>query len=269
MAGTVVRISIAPVKALGLVHPQEVELGERGVAADRRFWLVNGEGRMVNGKVYPELMQVRPEWDEQTRRLALHFPDGSVVAGNVEPGEPFAAEMYGEPHPSRAVPGPWQEALSEFVDAPLTLLWSEGGAADRGDEADGWVSVVSRASLARLGQAAGVDAPVDGRRFRMLFEIDGVGPHEEDTWIGGQVQIGEAVVAPVGDVGRCAVTKCDPDTGVSDLDTLRALASYRREGKTEPLPLGIYGAVLAPGRVREGDAVRPGAAVSQRELSTG
>jgi hypothetical protein len=39
---------------------------------------------------------------------------------------------------------------------------------------------------------------VDGRRFRMLFEIDGVGPHEEDSWIGHEVQIGHAVVADRG-----------------------------------------------------------------------
>ena len=66
---------------------------------------------------------------------------------------------------------------------------------------------------------------MDGRRFRMLFEIDGVDPHEEDTWIGQPVQIGDAVVAPIGDVGRCVVTKRDPDTGMFDLDTLGALAA--------------------------------------------
>jgi hypothetical protein len=87
----------------------------------------------------------------------------------------------------------------------------------------------------------------------MLFEIDGVGAHEEDEWIGGRVQVGDAVIEPVGDVGRCVVTKCDPDTGVSDLDTLGALGRYRREGRTEPLPMGVYCDVLVPGRVRMGD----------------
>ena len=261
MPASVVRISIAPVKALGLVHPQEVELRPTGVDGDRRFWLVSADGRLVNGKAYPRLMRVRPEWDETSRRLALRFPDGALAEGIVDPGEPVAAVMYGEPHPSRSVAGPWQAALSEFVGAPLTLLWSERGAADRGSDA-GWMSLVSQASLARLGKEAGVHAPVDGRRFRMLFEIDGVGPHEEDGWIGERVRIGDAVVSPVGDVGRCAVTKCDPDTGVSDLDTLGALANYRREGRTEPLPLGVYGDVLVPGRVSVGDPVVPEVTVS-------
>lgn len=255
MEGRVVRISIAPVKALALVHPEEVQLDVGGVAGDRRFWLVDAEGRLVNGKEHAPLQRVRPTWDEATRRLALAFPDGAVVEGVVEPGEPVAATLYGEPHPSRRVPGPWEEALSAYAREPLTLLWSERGAPDRVDRG-GVATIVSRGSLERLREEAGVDGPVDGRRFRMLFEIDGVGAHEEDAWIGARVEVGAAVVAPLGDVGRCVVTTRDPDTAVRDLDTLGVLAAYRREGRAEPLPFGVYAAVAVPGRVRVGDPVR-------------
>jgi uncharacterized protein YcbX len=202
-------------------------------------------------------MRVQPEWDEDSRRLALVFPDGSIVEGHVEPGEPFAAELYRTPHPSRLVPGPWQDALSEFVGEPIAILWSEGGAQDRGNDHGGWASLISRGSLEALRAEAGAAEPVDGRRFRMLFEIDGVEAHEEDTWLGNRVAIGDAVIAPVGDVGRCVVTTCDPDTAVSDFDTLKLLAGYRPEGVTEPLPFGVYCDVAVPGRVRVGDAVRP------------
>ena len=257
MEGHVARICIAPVKALHVVNPDEVELTHAGVVGDRRFWLVDRSRRLVNGKGHPELMRVHPEWDEASRRLALTFPDGSVVEGEVEPGEPFEAELYRTPHPSRLVPGPWQEALSEFAGEPLTLLWSERGAQDRGNDRGGWATLVSRGSLDHLGSEAGATEPVDGRRFRMLFEIDGVEPHEEDTWLGNRVAIGNAVVVPLGDVGRCVVTTCDPDTAVSDLDTLKTLARYRPDGVVEPLPFGVYCDVAVPGRVRVGDAVRP------------
>ncbi|MFZ0343144.1 MAG: MOSC N-terminal beta barrel domain-containing protein [Gaiellaceae bacterium] len=257
MAGHVVRICVAPVKALHVLNPEEVELTHAGVAGDRRFWLVDATRRLVNGKRHPELMRVQADWDEELRRLALAFPDGSLVEGEVVPGEPFEAELYGSPHPSRLVPGPWQEALSKFAGEPLTLLWSERGAQDRGSDRGGWASLVSRGSLDRLRAEAGATEAVDGRRFRMLFEIDGVEPHEEDTWLGKRVTIGDAVIVPLGDVGRCVVTTCDPDSGVSDLDTLKLLAGYRREGMTEPLPFGVYCNVAVPGRVRVGDAVRP------------
>lgn len=255
MDGRVVRISIAPVKALHLVNPDEVELGRAGVTGDRRFWLVDANRRLVNGKRHPELMRVRPQWDESSRRLALAFPDGLVVEGEVSPGEPFAAELYRTAHPSRTVPGPWQQALSEFAGEPLALLWSDGGAQDRGNDRGGWASLISRGSLERLRAEAGADEPVDGRRFRMLFEIDGVEAHAEDVWLGRQVAIGDAVIVPVGDIGRCVVTTCDPDTAVSDFDTLKLLAGYRRDGVTEPLPFGVYCDVAVPGRVRVGDPV--------------
>ena len=256
MEGRVARISIAPVKALHVVNPEEVELGPAGVAGDRRFWLVDANGRLVNDKRRPKLLRVHVEWDEATRRLVLEFPDGRRSEGIVEPGDLVEPVLYDRPHPSRTVPGPWQDALSEYAGEPLTLCWSEGGAVDRG-VGGGAVTVVSRASLERLREEAAVAGPVDGHRFRMLFEIDGIEPHEEDEWIGRRVAIGEAVVAPVGDVGRCAVTTKNPDTGDTDLDTLKVLAAYRRDGRTEPLPFGVHAAVVQPGRVRVGDAVRP------------
>jgi uncharacterized protein YcbX len=254
MTATVARISIAPVKALHLVHPNEVELTHAGVVGDRRFWLLDADGRLVNGKRFPQLMQIRPEWDESTRQLSFDLPNGERVEGVVEPGEMVDAVLYGVPHPSRRIAGPWQDAISELAGEPITLLWSDGGAVDRGADRGGWASIVSRASVDLLGAQAGSDAP-DGRQFRMLFEIDGVGANEEDEWIGGRVRVGEALLAPLGDVGRCVTTTRDPDTGEFAFPTLDTLAAYRREGVAEPLPLGIYCDVVEPGRVRLGDSV--------------
>jgi uncharacterized protein YcbX len=256
MAASVVRISIAPVKSLGLVHPDEVLLELGGVRGNRRFWLSDAHGHLFNNKRNGPMVRIRVDWNEETRRLALELPDGACVNGVVELGERVDATMYRHPHPSRRVLGPWEAALSRYVGEPLTLLYAEGHAVDRGYRG-GTVSLVSRESLERLGREGGADGPVDGRRFRMLFEIDGVDAHEEDEWLGTQVQLGEATIVLNGDVGRCAVTTQDPDTGVPDFDTLGTLAAYRREGRNEPLPFGVYGAVLVPGRVRLGDRVQP------------
>src|SRR5690242_15828826 len=154
--------------------------------------------------------------------------------------------MYGYPLASRSVVGPWEQAISDFAGERLTLLWADDCAPDRLHA--GTASIVSRASLDRLAEECGEDG-LDARRFRMLFEIDGVDAHEEDGWIGGRVRIGSATVQLNGDVGRCAVTTHDPETGVATVDTLKALARYRREGRTEQLPFGVYGSVVEPGLV--------------------
>src|SRR5262245_46447100 len=248
----VVRISVAPVKSLGVVHPEEVELEADGVIGDRRFWLRDERGALYAGKRDGAMMRIRPEWDEATRRLALIFPDGDRVEGIVALDDPVEAELYRLPVSCRRVIGPWQQALSRFVGRPLELLWADDGAVDRA-QGGGSVSLLSHASLERLREEGGFGDRIDGRRFRMLFEIDGVSAHEEDTWIGRKVRIGNATVVFNGDIGRCVVTSRNPATGVVDLATLVTLASYRRDGVTEPLPFGVYGSVLAPGRVRVGD----------------
>ncbi len=90
----------------------------------------------------------------------------------------------------------------------------------------------------------------------MLIEVEGIGAHEEDAWVGRRAKVGDALLAWGGHVGRCLITSRDPDTGDIDLPTLDILRDYRGEAEaTEPLPFGIYGEVVSPGAVRVGDEV--------------
>jgi uncharacterized protein YcbX len=252
-------ISITPVKSLGLTQVDEVQLEEIGVRNNRRFYLIDDAGNLINGKRHGALAQVRSGFDEAANTLELRFPDGRVVAGEVGVDGELTTNFWGRPVQGRIVVGPWSEALSEFAGSPLRLARPDrdGAGVDRGRI--GAFSLVSRASLDALAREAGVERPVDFRRFRMLFGVEGVGEHEEDSWLGHEVRIGEAVLLPRTNVGRCAVTTQNPETGKPDLDTLKVLKTYRGEiPTTEPLPFGIAGEVVRPGRVRVGDAVSVG-----------
>ena len=256
-ASRVTRISIAPVKGLALQRLDEAEVGPNGVAENRRLHLVDANGRLVNGKVSMRLSLVASRLDLAAGTLAIEFPGGQMVAGTLDLGEPFETIFFGRPAAGRIVVGPWAAALSAYAGLELRLIMADevGAASDRGTDAG--VSVISAASIADLAYTGGVET-LDARRFRMLFEIDGVGPYAEDTWIGRDVRIGEALVHLSGNVGRCVVTTCDPATGKRDFDTLGVLASYRGEiATTEPLPLGVVGDVVTTGRVRLGDPVLP------------
>jgi uncharacterized protein YcbX len=193
-------------------------------------------------------------YSDADRRLSLTFPDGRVLEDEVRLGDEVMTKFYSERMPARLVSGAWSEAISEHVGKPLRLVEAgEQGAVDRGPE--GAVTLISRGSLARLAQHAG-RASVDVRRFRMLIEIDGIGAHEEDQWVGHAVEVGEAVVRAGGHVGRCAITNRHPETGEVDLQTLKILGGYRRAAvTTEPVAFGIYGEVVRPGAVALGDAV--------------
>jgi uncharacterized protein YcbX len=242
------------VKSLRLVSVDAVQLDTTGIRGDRRFYLVDDEGGLVNAKRVPALLSVRAAADNG--RLRLTLPDDTTVEADVQLAERIETIFYGRPVVGRVVEGPWSGALSELAGRTITVARTEreGDGVDRGRRAG--ATLVSTGSLEALRATVGAEAPVDGRRFRMTVGIDGVEPHAEDEWIGHRVRVGGALVAVRAHVGRCAVTTLDPDRGVRDLDTLGAIAAYRGDVETrEPLPFGVWCEVVEPGRVAVGDPV--------------
>jgi uncharacterized protein YcbX len=255
MAASVAWIFVAPVKGMALARREEVRLERFGIREDRRFHLIGEDGRLLNGKQLAPLVQISTSWDEDAATLSLSLPDGAVVAGAVELGEAVSTTFYGRQVEGRIVLGPWAEVLSSFVGRPLRLVQARepSAATDRGP---GIVTVLSTASLEAMRAIAGIEEPIDARRFRMLFGVDGIGPHEEDSWLGRRVRIGQAEIQLQGNVGRCLVTSRHPESGARNLPTLDVLASYRGDVETtERLPFGVWGTVAQPGVVRLGDDV--------------
>jgi uncharacterized protein len=254
--GRVAWIAIAPVKSMALVQLDHAFLELTGIAGDRAFAMVDAQDRLVNGKRLGRLVTIRPDYDAGIGRLTLRFLDRSEVAGRVELGEPRDAWFFGHPRAVRPVLGPWSEALSSLVGQPLRLVApvDAGEGLDRGPSA----TLLSTAALATVAHDGGESEPLDGRRFRMTFGIDGVDAFAEDGWIGRDVRVGAALVRPAGNVGRCAVTTQDPETGIPTFDTLRVLQQTRGTLETtEPLPCGVWAEVIEPGEVHLGDPIGP------------
>lgn len=249
---------VAPVKGLAIEARDHVELGLSGVEDDRRFCLVGEDGHMLNGKRLAPVTTIGAHFDPAQGRLELRMPGGTSVSGTVRTGEEIAVTMYGGHVGSgHVVEGPWAAALTEQLGRPIRLVRFDGpgNGHDRAGAGAG-VTLLSLASLERLADEAGVAAPVDPRRFRMLIGIDGATAHEEDGWIGKRVRVGDAVVVPGGNVGRCRVTTLDPDTGTRDLETLDVLARYRGDvPSTEKLSFGVWARIERAGRVALGDDI--------------
>ena len=250
---SIARISISPVKAFRLVHPEEVELGPDGVAENRRFFLVGPDGERLRSSLTPWPVLVRAEYDAGEERLRMEFPRGTEIEGAADAlGDPVHSATGSLDVMGRVVEGPWEAPLSELAGHPVRLVRLDRIGAGLNEP----VTFVSDGSLDRLARQAGTT--LDSRRFRMLFELSGCEAHEEDTWDGRQFAVGGAVVRVGGPVDRCAVTTRDPDTGERDLDTLRLIKGYRGQRESDGAILfGVYGSVLQPGRVRVGDAFEP------------
>ena len=254
MAATVTALSITPIKATRLRRVQQIRIDRHGVRENRRFLLVDEQGEMVNATHLGLLNTIVSVYSDAERRLSITFPDGRMLEDEVRLGDEVTARFYDEEMPTRLVEGGWSDAISRYVEKPLRLVEAaDVGAVDRG--AEGAVTLISRGSLERLAERA-QQPSVDARRFRMLIEVDGIPPHEEDAWVGRVLNVGEAILRGRGHVGRCVITSRHPETGDIDLPTLKILGGYRRDSETtEPVAFGIYGEIVRPGTVSVGDPV--------------
>lgn len=250
----VVRFNVTPVKSTALHHPEQIRLERRGAVGDRAFFLVDANGKRFSGATKAPILPIRASYDEEHDRLELTLPNGIVVSGRaVADGGALVVDFYGRPVAAHEIEGDFGEALSDYAGHEIRLVRPDIPS-DALDVRP--VTLVSLESVAELARQGGHDGTLDPGRFRMTIEIEGVSkPHEEDTWRGGRVRAGGAVLEVEDPVPRCAVTTLDPATGVRDFSTLHVIKRYRGVSSGGNLDFGVYARVIEPGTVRVGDAV--------------
>lgn len=251
---TVARFNVTPVKSTALHHPDRIRIERWGAVGNREFFLVDRDGGLFGGSKLGPLVRIRAEHDAASEVLRMDFPDGARLEGPAAPnGEVLEVNFWGRPVAARVLEGPWAEHLSRYARRDLRLARVERD----GDGNDiRPVTLVSLASVDELARQGGADGPLDPGRFRMTVELEGMGPHEEDTWAGRRVRVGEATLVVGEPVPRCVVTTQDPATGARDFPTLSVIKRYRGVADGDLL-FGMYASVLEPGDVRIGDRAAP------------
>lgn len=118
------------------------------------------------------------------------------------------------------------------------------------------VSVISLCTIHGIARESGRD--LDLRRFRpnIVLETDGVGPFEEDRWVGrtltfGDKNSGAAVKVTMRDE-RCVMVNLDPDTAERDAEVMKTVVRLNENYA------GIYGTVVRTGELRVGQVVTLG-----------
>ena len=246
-------IYTAAVKSTAVSSAQSAFVGSRGISSDRRFLVCESDSmRMVTQRQIGKLAQVRSCYDAKGDTLSLAFAGGGEVRGRADAGEPVVVQVFRRAVNGNVLGGDWGAALSDFCGANLCLVKAEqpGMCFDEYP-----VSALSQASIDWLsGQAGG--KPLSARRFRPNLLVGDCAAHEEDSWLGKRVRIGDSLRLRMVKLDpRCAITALDPDTGERDLDTPRLLLNRRPPIEGAGAYFGVYGAVEATGTARVGDSI--------------
>jgi uncharacterized protein YcbX len=255
-------IRIYPIKSLGGFAVEEARTTDRGFEHDRRWMLVDEEGRFITQREQPTMALLRCTASATGFRVTdartgdtLDLPwwlDGSRTV-DAAVFDDAVRVLEGEPA--------WSAWFTERLGASARLVFMPDSSQRSVDAryADGLTSlsdgfpylVLSQASLDDLNARMEVALPMD--RFRPNLVISGGTAYQEDAW--REVRIGTVRFTPVKPCGRCAITTTDQRTGERGKEPLRTLATYRAwNGK---VLFGMNAMAEQGGVVRVGDLVAP------------
>ena len=175
------------------------------------------------------MVQVAAWTDPDATVLRLTFPDGRSSRTTSAWRTRSRRRSTAAPASATSSTGRSRRRSATFLGRDVLLVRCDEPGGTRIANA---ATLVSDGSLDALGGVLGVGV-VDARRFRMLIELDGGAPHEEDAWIGGRIALGDTILRITAGVARCAMTTHDPDTGQRDLDTLHGDQGVSRPGRWE------------------------------------
>lgn len=252
---------VYPIKSCGGITLETAELDERGIRHDRRWMLVDGDGKFVSQRTHPRLSLVRVRIEQDA--LTVNAPGMSTLEVPLVPemGAAMLATVWGDTVEISPAGGGADKWFSEFLGAPCRLVYlpddsvravdpEYGGSGDRVGLADGFpLLLIPEASLEDLNGRMEEPLPMD--RFRPNIVVSGCGAFAEDGWrnvrIGG---VGMRVVKPC---ARCKIPTVDQETAVTSKEPLRTLATFRKFGSKV-----LFGQNLVhdtAGTLRLGDAV--------------
>jgi len=213
----ITRIVLYPIKSLDGISVGEARVSARGALEnDRRYAIVDAEGRFVNGKRLADVHRVRARYDGSGSRVTLQ-------AGREERSFRLDAE--------REALAAW---LGAFFGFPVAVRADPESGFPDDKEAYG-PTIISTATLARVTGWFPVTSEEQMRmRFRANLEIGEVPAFWEDRLYGEpgttvRFTIGAVCFEGTNPCQRCVVPTRDPLTGTEDRGFQKTLAARRAE----------------------------------------
>lgn len=231
-----------PIKSIGREALERVTLNQGQPMPYDRLWAIAHDATKADGNGWaacqnfnrvaqsPALMAISSTLDEDAETITLRHPNQPDLT--VHPDTQSKALLdWVRPLADPNRPQPDQVVRLDgrgFTDTPFASV-----------------------SLCNLSSHAAVEAltqtPLQQQRWRGNIWFEGASAWEEFDWIGRDLRLGTAVLHVKERTTRCTATMANPDTGLRDVDTLKALNTLDHQD------FGVYTTVIQSGDIALGD----------------
>jgi uncharacterized protein YcbX len=238
---TLSEIWIYPIKSLAGIRLPRAKVAEKGLQHDRRWMLVDEDGRFLTQREHPQMALFQ-----------LTIDNGQLLINNLtstESPESISIDLIPTLNEQHVKVTIWDDEVEAVEVDPSYSRWfseklkltcklvffPEGNKRDIDPKyahekeqvslADGYpFLIIGQSSLDDLNSKMNVAVPM--KRFRPNFVFTGGAPFEEDSW--KFFKIGKNRFKGVKPCARCVLTTVDPETGIKGKEPLATLATYRK-----------------------------------------
>ncbi|MBN1302113.1 MAG: MOSC domain-containing protein [Melioribacteraceae bacterium] len=241
-------IYIYPVKSLGGISLLEAEVTDKGLKHDRRFMLVDNEGKFLSQRRIPEMSLLQCGISgSQLEIFHKHLKDKQIVISLtdnfVRSGKFLDVFMWNETIKVYECSLAISRWFSDILNVECRLVYMPDNSLRPVDRkyahknentslSDGYpFLIIGQESLNLLNSK--LDKKVSVNRFRPNFVFTGGNPHDEDKW--EQFKIKDITFRPVKPCARCSITTVNQDTAELGNEPLKTLSFYRRSENNKVL----------------------------------
>jgi uncharacterized protein len=230
-------IFVYPIKSVSGISLNKAKIGEKGIEKDRRWMIINAEGKFISQRSHPELslIAVKIETDGLTVSHKNKNYDNLFIPYEVDEENTAVVEIWNDKCSAVFVSNAADCWFSKVLGIPCRLVYmpddtkrivdprySEGNKTV--GFADGYpFLLIGQSSLDDLNSK--LDKSIKMNRFRPNLVFAGGEPFIEDFW--REFKINNITFYPVKPCARCVVTRVDQETGLKGNEPLDTLSSYR------------------------------------------
>jgi uncharacterized protein YcbX len=229
-------IYIYPIKSLGGISLNDSGVTERGLKYDRRWLLVDENGKFITQRIYPQMTLIDVELDKESLRFKHKKNNGYFnIDINSRSKNYVEVIIWNDKVVAETVSENANQWFSEMLKIKCSLVYMPERTNRFVDKtyasnneivsfADAYpFLIIGQESLKDLNNRLDIKLPIN--RFRPNFVFTGGKPFDEDKW--KSFSINDIIFYPVKPCSRCVITTINHETAEKSEEPLKTLAGYR------------------------------------------